>query len=119
MQNSGYDRALINPVMFETNGTYIACGGVFTNDVTDTTDYGLDFPCQIFRGDYGPLQSWVLHPNMSLNEIRNSSGFSYYHSKYVLFSTFSLSIIQWFSFENQQSPVYVVNCHFSRHPNRC
>ena len=94
VQNSGYDRALINPVMFETNGTYIACGGVFTNDVTDTTDYGLDFPCQIFRGDYGPLQSWVLHPNMSLNEIRNSSGFSYYHSKYVLFPALSQSIIQ-------------------------
>ena len=24
--------------------------------------------------------------------------------------------VQWFSFENQQSPDYVVNCHFSRDP---
>ena len=24
--------------------------------------------------------------------------------------------VEWFSFENQQSPVYVVNFHFSRHP---
>ena len=28
-------------------------------------------------------------------------------------------MIQWFSFENQQSPAYVVNCHFSRNPDRC
>ena len=27
--------------------------------------------------------------------------------------------LQWFSFENQQSPVYVVNWHFSRCPDRC
>ena len=24
--------------------------------------------------------------------------------------------VQWFSFENQQNPDYVVNCHFSRDP---
>ena len=26
---------------------------------------------------------------------------------------------QWFSFENQQSSVYVVNLHFSGHPDKC
>ena len=27
--------------------------------------------------------------------------------------------VQWFSLENQQSPVYVANWHFSRCPDRC
>ena len=26
--------------------------------------------------------------------------------------------IKWFSFQNQQSPVYLVNCHFSKFPDR-
>ena len=25
--------------------------------------------------------------------------------------------LQWLLFENQQRPIYVVNCHFSRHPD--
>lgn len=27
--------------------------------------------------------------------------------------------IQWFKIENKQSPVYVVNYHFSKSPDRC
>ena len=29
------------------------------------------------------------------------------------------SYLKWFAKENQQSPVYVVNCHFSGSPDRC
>ena len=28
-------------------------------------------------------------------------------------------LLQWLPIKNQQSPVYVINCHFSRHPDRC
>ena len=27
--------------------------------------------------------------------------------------------VQWCAIENQQRPIYVVNLHFPRHPNRC
>ena len=84
MQNSGYDKALINPVMFETNGTYIACGGVYSNNVNDNIDYGLNLQCQKFHEN-----QWVLHNNMTLNTVRNSSGFSKALTK---FSAASLSI---------------------------
>ena len=39
------------------------------------------------------------------------------YSHYIVIGLFEN--LQLFSFENQQSPVYVVNCHFSRCPDRC
>ena len=29
------------------------------------------------------------------------------------------ALLQWFSFKNQQSPIDIINCPFSRGPDRC
>ena len=41
--------------------------------------------------------------------VRSGSSFFYKCSKYI----------KWFAKENQQSPVYVINCHFSGTHDRC
>ena len=77
----GTDKALLNSVIFESKNendtSYIACGGVYSNNVNDNIDYGLNLQCQKFHKN-----QWILHDNMTLNTVRNSSGFSYYNSKY-------------------------------------
>ena len=40
-------------------------------------------------------------------------------SFWFIWLSWSFWVLQWCALENQQSPVHVVNCHFTRHPYRC
>ena len=80
MHDSGYDKPLLNSVILQSkdDGGYISCGGVYSNDVNDYIDYGFNLQCQRFHKD-----RWSFDENMTMNEMRNSSGFSYHNSRFV------------------------------------
>ena len=80
VQDSGYDKPLLNSVILQSkdDGGYISCGGVYSNDVNDYIDYGFNLECQRFHEN-----RWSFDENMTLNEMRNSSGFSYHNSRFV------------------------------------
>ena len=56
----------------ESDSGFRSCGGVYSSDVANTTDYILENKCQKFDG-----LEWVLDDTMSLNEYRNASGLGY------------------------------------------
>ena len=80
MNDSGYGKPLLNSVILQSkdDGGYISCGGVYSNDVNNNIDYGFNFQCQRFHEN-----RWSFDENMTLNEMRNSSGFSYHNSRFV------------------------------------
>ena len=80
MQDSGYDKPLLNSVILQSkdDDSYVSCGGVYSNDVNDYIDYAFNLECQRFHEN-----RWSFDENMTLNEMRNSSGFSYHNSRFV------------------------------------
>ena len=80
VQDSGYDKPLLNSVILQSkdDGSYVSCGGVYSNDVNDYIDYGFNLECQRFHENRLSFDE-----NMTLNEMRNSSGFSYHNSRLI------------------------------------
>ena len=66
------NKLLLKPFVLESDSGFRSCGGVYSSDAANTTDYSLENKCQKFD-----RLEWVLDDTMSLNEYRNASGLGY------------------------------------------
>lgn len=75
----GLDDPMVNPILWQHEDDFVACGGVLSRDIFDTQDFGIYTTyCQRFSSQ---TRSWNLLPDLMLSDVRNASAFSHHKSK--------------------------------------